>query len=153
MADATTPVFITMDEITRLIEAFEDGTLSRTEWTHEAHLAVAAWYLSRYSECNATERVITGIQRYNHVHRIRTTPTGGYHETLTLFWLAMVQRCLAALEPSTPLSERIKAVLDTYGTREGLPFEYYTRDRIMSLRARQTWVEPDRRPLESNPGC
>jgi len=148
MAELATPLLVTTKDLNRLVQAFEDCTLSRKDWTHEAHLAVAVWYLSRSSECDATARVICGIQRYNQAHRIQNTPTSGYHETLTLFWLSMVQRRLATLEPSMPLLERVNAVLNAFGTRQDLPFEYYTHDRLMSLRARQTWVEPDRRALE-----
>ncbi len=36
-------------EIESLIERFEKRILPKAEWTHEAHLAVAIWYVSKYS--------------------------------------------------------------------------------------------------------
>ena len=77
--------FRTADEIKALVRAFEDTSLPRAEWTHRAHLTVALWYLTRHSGREATARIRTGIKRYNAAKGVLTTPTGGYHETLTLF--------------------------------------------------------------------
>lgn len=40
---------MTSDDLVRLVTRFEDGTLPKAEWTHQAHLAVALWYASRLS--------------------------------------------------------------------------------------------------------
>lgn len=130
-----------------LVRRFEETTLPRTAWDHRAHLTVAAWYLLHHPEGVATERIISGIQRYNHAHGIETTPTSGYHETMTLFWIAMVRKTLGALTAETSVASRILAVLDTLGARRDAFLEYYSKDRIMSVLARRRWVEPDLRPL------
>ena len=38
---------MTSDEVVGLVARFEDGTLPKAEWTHQAHLAVALWHASR----------------------------------------------------------------------------------------------------------
>jgi hypothetical protein len=71
-------------DVLRLVARFEDGTLPTAEWTHEAHLAVALWYASRLPYQDALAVMRQGIQRLNRAHRVRTTPAGGYHETITM---------------------------------------------------------------------
>src|SRR5262249_7843776 len=94
------------------------------------------------------EKVIReGILRFNAAKAIVTTPTGGYHETMTLFWIAMVRnflRDVTANENSvTNLFNRFIEVYD----RKELLFEYYSRERLVSAEARAAWVEPDLRAL------
>lgn len=146
------PHFRHMVELIRLVETFECATLPSEEWDHPSHLAVAAWYLIHFDECAATDRMITGIRRYNRANAIAASPAGGYHETLTLFWLALVRDCLAA-NPAERVLDRVNGVLRTYGHRRRLHLEFYSRTRIMSARARSGWVPPDLQPLPSRPPC
>src|SRR5919205_1588808 len=86
--------FRTSEEMFSLLRRWEDCTLPREEWTHAAHLTVALWHLLEFDWPEAVARVRSGIKRYNAAHGIVTTPTGGYHETLTLFWLRRVRSFL-----------------------------------------------------------
>src|ERR1044072_8867483 len=88
--------FRTTEEIFALVRRFEDCTLPRVEWTHAAHLTVALWHLLQFEWPEAVVRVRTRIKRYNAAHGIVETPTGGYHETLTPFWLRVVRPFLEA---------------------------------------------------------
>src|SRR2546423_5787757 len=81
----------TTEEILAVVRGFEDCTLPRERWTHAAHLTVALWHLLQFDWPDAVARVRRGIKRYNAAHGIHTTPTGGYHETLTIFWLRRVR--------------------------------------------------------------
>ena len=139
--------FRTAGEIFSLVRRFDDCTLPREEWTHAAHLTVALWYLLEFDWPQATERVRRGIQRYNAAHGIRTTPTGGYHETLTLFWLRAVRAFLEAERNEgralTSLANELVATADSQ-----LPLRHYTRARLFSPEARASWVEPDLKSLD-----
>jgi hypothetical protein len=75
------------EEVERLVARFEDGTLPKAEWTHRAHLAVALWYGTRLPFEEALVAMRDGIQRNNAAHGVVTTPTGGYHETITRFYM------------------------------------------------------------------
>src|ERR1044071_9403468 len=132
--------FRTTEEILALVRGFEDCTLPREEWTHAAHLTVALWHLLQYDWPEAVRRVRLGIQRYNAAHGIRTTPTGGYHETLTLFWLRTVR---AFLELGRNEARSLVALAnDLVAAHDSkLPLEYYTRERLFSAEARAAWVE------------
>ena len=138
--------FRTTGEILALVRRFEDRTLPREEWTHAAHLTVALWHLLEFDWPEATARVRRGIRRYNAAHGIPTTPTGGYHETLTLFWLRVVRSFLEAerneARALVSLANELAAAADSR-----LPLRHYTRERLFSPEARASWVEPDLEPV------
>ena len=129
--------------IEALVRAFEDGSLPKARWTHQAHLTVALWYLRRYPRPEATERIREGIQAYNGRHG----NAAGYHETITLAWVAVVARFLAEHDRGQPLSSLTAALLEACGGKDHL-LVYYSDRVLMSEEARRTWVPPDRRPIE-----
>ncbi|MDT5155987.1 MAG: hypothetical protein QOH51_344 [Acidobacteriota bacterium] len=139
--------FRTTEDILALVRGFDGCTLPREEWTHNAHLTVALWYLLQYDWPEASGRVRRGIKRYNAAHGIVTTPTGGYHETLTLFWLRRVRSFLEGERNEgrslVSLANELAASAD-----KNLPLAYYTRERLFSPKARNAWVEPDLKTLD-----
>lgn len=139
--------FRTGEEMFELLRRFEDCTLPREEWTHAAHLTVALWHLLQFDWPEAVARVRHGIKRYNAAHGIRATPTGGYHETLTLFWLRAVRAFLEAerneARALVHLANELAVTAD-----KSLPLKHYTRERLFSPEARAGWVEPDLKPLD-----
>ncbi|MEG3921181.1 hypothetical protein [Microcoleus sp. POL10_C6] len=143
----TTLIYRPPSEIDSLIHAFQEGSLPRSQWTHEAHLTVALWYLCYDSEQEAINAVRNGIKRYNSVQGIETTKDGGYHETLTLFWVRTIRRYLADESRNRSMVNLANGLIAKYADRT-LPFRYYTRDRLMSWEARNNWVEPDLRAIE-----
>lgn len=134
-------------EAEQIVASFEDRSLPPESWSHSAHLTVALWYLLRHDEAGATAEMISRIRSYNHAHRIRRTTTGGYHETLTLFWMAIARRFLDASRGGAPL-DLLNRFLDAYGRRKRLHEQYYSRERFRSPRAREVWVEPDLRKID-----
>lgn len=133
-------------EILELLRGFETCALPRERWTHAAHLTVALWHLLQYDWPEAVSRVRAGIKRYNEAHGVLMTREGGYHETLTLFWMrhvrAFLERGYNEARPLVPLANELVVCSDKH-----LPLEHYTRERLFSLEARAAWVEPDLKPL------
>lgn len=138
-------------EIESVVLGFQWCTLSRSEWTHAAHLTVALWYHLRLPWPDAEKLIREGIKRFNASKCIPTTPTGGYHETMTLFWICMVRNYLAEVRAERLSMLRLFNGLIERCGRKDLPFEYYTRERLLSAEARAVWVEPDLKPLERAP--
>jgi len=138
-----------MDSIASLIHQFEACTLPRQDWTHEAHLTVGLWYLNHYPLEQATELICQGIQRYNQAWGISQTPTGGYHATLTYFYIWVINQFLKQPD-DRPLTELAESLIVRYGDRK-LPLQYWSPDRLFSWKARTGWVEPDRKPLNWPP--
>ena len=139
--------FRTTEEMLELVRRFDDCTLPREEWTHAAHLTVALWHLLQFDWPEAVARVRRGIKRYNAAHGIPTTPTGGYHETLTIFWLRTVRAFLEAeRNEARALVHLANELAET--ADKGLPLKHYTRELLFSPEARAAWVEPDLKPIE-----
>lgn len=138
--------FRSFDEILDLVRRFEDGSLPRAEWSHRAHLTVACWYLICHAEPEATSRIREGIKKYNTSQGIETTKERGYHETMTMFWARLVRAHLAKATLERPLAALVNDLVARCADKH-LPFEYYSRDRLMSWEARLDWREPDLKPL------
>jgi hypothetical protein len=140
--------YSSQDEIEAIILAFEDCTLPRSQWTHSAHLTVALWYLTHYPKLVAAQLIREGIQRYNSAMKIPQTKEGGYHETITLFWIEIVNGFLTEQADSCSNLYQANTLLQRYDN-PGLMFQYYSRDRLMSWEARTSWLEPDLNMIES----
>ncbi len=137
----------TVGEIESLIAAFENCTLPRDEWNHHAHLTVALWYLTRYSEAEATNCIRDRIQHYNKVSGIQTSNDSGYHETITIFWIRIIGRYLPIARQDFSIVDIANECIKNYGDKS-FPLQYYSRDRLMSWQARISWLEPDLKPLD-----
>ena len=137
----------TPDEIRDLVDAFERCEIPRGAWTHAAHLVVALWYLLLYGPAEGGERVRAGIQRLNSANGVPQTPEGGYHETITRFYLWAIRRHLRDAPRDASIGDLARSLIVAWGDKNR-PLEYYSRDRLFSREARVGWVEPDLRPLE-----
>lgn len=146
MGEESIRSFLSLGEARELVNRFETCQIPKAEWDHRAHLAVVFWYLAHYTEIEATEKVINGIGRYNHAQAITITKFGGYHETITLFWVALTNHYLREHRDGD-LLKRLNGFVQLYGRRKKLFLDYYSKEEIGSWRARRTWVEPDLRSL------
>jgi GNAT superfamily N-acetyltransferase len=143
------PMFACDKEIDEFVERFRARTLPKSEWTHQAHLIVGLWHLQRHPFDEALSLLRSGISAYNEATGVANTDDGGYHETLTVFFL----RALAAhAEGRVAGGSRVDLFNGLAGSRlrdKLLPLAFYRRDRIMSPAARHDWIEPDLQPLEN----
>lgn len=129
-------------EVERVVQGFRDGTLPQPEWTHRAHLTVALWYATHHPPAEALDLVRAGILRLNAAHGVVTTPTRGYHETITRFYMRVVGHHVAQDGTAGDWAERANRFIERYGSRE-LPLRHYSEARLKSPEARAAWVEPD----------
>lgn len=135
-------------EIESVVHGFQWCTLPREHWTHAAHLTIALWYHLRLPGPAAEKLIREGIKRFNEAHGIVTTPTGGYHETMTLFWIRMVRNYLEDVRAEKlSVLTLFNRLIERCGRKE-LPLEYYSRARLMSPEARANWIEPDLKSLD-----
>jgi hypothetical protein len=128
----------------RLWQRFQAQDLAHAEWNHLAHVRTAYLHLVRWPIDEAHLRMRAGIIRLNHRHGIEESPARGYFETLTRVWLHLVGAAAGRTAPSDSLDllERSPELLDRM-----LPLRHYSKDRLMSERARALFVEPDLLPL------
>jgi hypothetical protein len=129
-------------EIEAFVRSFEDGSVPRSEWTHGKHLLVALWYLWHHGPGEATRRIWEGIRRYNH----SLGNTDGYHETITLAWIAVIDRFLDGRGRSRPIADLTRELLGACGDKDFL-YRHYSREVLQSEEARHRWVPPDKSPI------
>lgn len=130
-----------LDEFLR---AFEDGTYPKQHWTHRAHVIMAAARLAASDRYAALALVRRQIRAYNEAQGGENTETSGYHETLTVFWLAVIDDFLRALPAGLSRIERVRRAADEFGTQSGLFKGYWSFDITASAEARREWTPPDR---------
>jgi hypothetical protein len=94
-------------------------------FNHAAHVRLALELLTDSPSFDAA------VERMTAALREKASAAGHpekYHHTLTLFWMHMVARLLD----------------------KELPLAYYSGDRLLDETARESWVEPDLKPLDND---
>ena len=129
------------------LAGFEQGTFPKEKWTHGAHVCMAASYILSEPSEGLLDRVRDRIRYYNISQGGQNTENSGYHETLTVFWLAIVRRYLAEHANECSRLDGVRAAFVEFGSRSGLWREYYGFDVIQSPEARRVWLSPDLRSL------
>jgi hypothetical protein len=128
-------------EIVEVVEKFERCEFALKEFTHARHLTVACWYLSICPREEALTRMRDGLQRFIAHHKKQ-----GYHETITRFWMELLENYLSQCPPATTLTSQLNGAIERFARKDVL-FAYYTRERVMSDTAKAAWVAPDLRPI------
>jgi hypothetical protein len=133
-------------DVATFMAAFNDGSLPRPAWNHRAHLTVALTVARRLTAAERLPAIRRAILRYNAAAGIESTPDSGYHETLTVFYMQVVELHVLRFPPPASVAEDANLLYAEWGDRE-LPLRYYTRERLFSREARAGWLPPDLRPL------
>lgn len=120
---------------------FEAGRWPLAEWHHQQHIQLAYLYLCLYEFPAALERARTMIKQHNAVHQLPEGPDRGYHDTVTVAWLHLVQHTLQAYGPA----ESAAAFWEQHpelSQKKTLRL-FYSKDRIMSPAAKANFLPPD----------
>ena len=140
-----------IDEIEAVVRGFEDCSTGKDDFTHAGHLTVAAWYLHKYAFEQAAARMRAGLFRFLGHHGVGPEK---YNETITLFWLKVVNAFALAqsgsrggatkeqeLSPAQFVS-LTNELIQAFGNAR-LIFDYYSESLIRSPEAKTAWLEPD----------
>jgi len=128
-------------EVAALVSAFENATIPASEFTHAAHIAVALSYLDSYPPGQALERMREKIRAFATHHGVDNL----YHETLTTFWMRLLDHVGSTSDVELPLWRRINLIVEDWIKRR--PVEaHYSTEVIKSQAARDKWIPPDRLP-------
>jgi hypothetical protein len=136
----------TAADIERLVREFIDCTLPKAQWTHEAHLRVGLWHGLRYPQDASLNLLRQRIRAYNESVGGINSPTAGYHETITHFYVAVIERFLCGVDRRRPVDELAAELIARFGARD-LPLRHYSHALLFSTDARLYWREPDLAPL------
>ena len=135
-----------MAETERIARGLIGRTLPKAEWTHQAHLRAGLWHVHEHGPALALELLRTRISAYNESVGTANTETSGYHETVTRFYVAVIDRFLSGADRSLGLDALAEQLIAAHGDRR-LPLHHYSEARLFSPLARRSWVEPDLRPI------
>ncbi len=138
-------------DIESFVRDFEACILPKPRWTHQAHLLVGLWYLSRHPPAEALDIVRERIRAYNVAVGTANTDSSGYHETITRLYLNGIGAHLAR-HGTQSLPKSLALLLESPLARSDWPLQFYSRERLFSGRARRQWVEPDLPPEPLFPG-
>jgi hypothetical protein len=128
--------------LSSFIEGFESGAYPKAQWTHQAHVAMAAHYLTLLPVPEATRIIRARIPAYNAAQGGQNTADLGYHETLTVFWVGIVAGFLAGLPEGMARIEMIAAAAERFAQESGFHKKFYGHDIAADVEARRHWVPP-----------
>lgn len=142
MADEVKP-FETDEDVLEVVRKFESCEYAPDDFGHKLHLTVALVYLLDSPYAESLERMRRGLRRFVAHHRL----SGVYHETLTVFWTRRVLAFVEQSDKSRGLARLANALNDACANSR-LVFDYYTKERIDSDKARAHWLDSDLKPLD-----
>lgn len=138
--------FTTDEDIHALTTRFIDQTLPEAEWTHAAHFAVALCLLSD-KDRDAFSAMPLLIRAYNESIGGVNSDSEGYHETITRVSLLAAKHILSEAEPSDALTDILNTLLQSRYADSRWVLNHWSKQRLFSVEARRSWVEPDLAPL------
>jgi hypothetical protein len=133
--------YCTVAEIEEVVRRFEICEYKPVEFTHAKHVTVAAWYLSHGEKEAAKERMRLGLLRF-----IRHHGKNAFHETITQFWIEMIDHRLRRADSRGDLISTINEIASRL-VDKNLIYEYYSRALLDSPEAKASWVEPNLKPI------
>jgi hypothetical protein len=99
--------------------------------------------VKQYGAAEAEERVLSGIRKFaNHAG-----VPGKFLYTTTVAWVQLVAAARKNAPPDQTFTEWIAAHPELL--RRDLLDRHYSKGRLQSPEARESWLEPDLMPLES----
>ena len=138
--------FVSDDEIAAVGAGFIDLTLPKSSWTHAAHFATTLWLISCRKDVDPARDLPHLIRRYNESVGGANTDTEGYHETITQASIRAA-RAFLAQNPGRSLTDLSNSLMRSPLGEPGWLLAYWSRERLFSVQARRSWVDPDIKPL------
>jgi hypothetical protein len=132
------------EEVREVVRKFEACEFRPSEFGHRLHLTVALSYLLDAPYGEALERMRLGLRRFI---RARDIEPRVYHETLTVFWMRRVLAFVERADKRRGLAALANELIDACGDSR-LVFEYYSKGRLDSDKARAYWLDSDLKPLD-----
>jgi hypothetical protein len=136
-------------EIDNFLAAFESGTLPKERWTHAAHLLTGACYVHCLGQALAIDHMRQCVRRYNEAVGGKNTATSGYHETITVFWIKVLDTLLHQVRPIAR-GEFVALAVERYASQRDLFRRFYDFDVVGSIEARAVWMPPTLEEIEDS---
>ena len=143
MTDFRPRLFASEAEIAHLAEGLIARSLARPEWTHEAHLGATTYLLLKRPDIDLDRELPGLIRAFNESVGGVNSDSEGYHDTITRAYLHGIRLFLAEADTSEPLHELVNELLLSPMGRRDWPLRFWSKERLMSVEARRSYVPPD----------
>jgi len=130
------------DAVRRIYRGLLEKDLPKVEWTHGAHLCAGTMMVRTLGLQGAEATMPGAIRAYNEAVGGVNSDSEGYHHTITLFYLRVLNKFLEG-RLASPVGALASAVLQAPIAARDYPLSFYTRDRLFSVEARKAWAPPD----------
>ncbi len=127
----------------KLLARFERSSIPRTEWTHRAHVQIAYLHVKNYSYAVALDKLRSGIKSLNAANGVEEGPRSGYHETITVAFLRIVESTFHAYDVAYPPSSEEFCDRHPELMCSKLFRLFYSPIALADPRAKAEFVEPD----------
>lgn len=118
-------------------------TFSAARFHHREHLLATAYLMRCAPGTDVWADLPDIIRRYNVAMGRANSDEAGYHHTIPLFYVDVLERFFADRLDRT-LVEACAELLASALADKDFVLRFYTRERLFSLEARRGWVAPDR---------
>jgi len=135
--------FLSDEAVAHIGEGLLARTLPREEWTHEAHLAATTYLALKHPEIDLDAELRGIISRYNESVGGVNSDSEGFHDTITHAYLRGIRLFLEEADISRPIHDLVNELLMSPMGRRDWPLRFWSKERLMSVEARRSWVEPD----------
>jgi len=125
-----------------IVRKFQDHSLDKSLWTHQAHITTAIWYLIHHDREDALCRIRSGIISYNLATGGENTGSNGYHETITVYWWRLIDLYIKTHE-GLEYDQLCESFLASPYAGQSKAFEFYSKEKLLSAQARACYLAPD----------
>ena len=125
------------------LKHFEDCSLEKCEFTHEAHVRMAWIYLKHFPFEQASNLIRDGIKRFNQSKGNST----GYHETVTQAFAYIIHDAIQK-HPSMSSWHEFRSLHSHFLDRTNpILLKYYQKETLDQPQSRLEFIDADVQPL------
>jgi hypothetical protein len=136
---------MTKEEVTRVLDRFRRGVLTREEWNHQSHIIAGLHHVLTNDNAAAAAALKDEIERLGAFNKLRLV----YNVTVTEAWVRLLRGYVEA-NPGLDLVGLVNSLPTPMQTRMFL-HRFYSEDQLYA-RGHGQFVEPDRAPLDWRTG-
>jgi len=129
-------------EIADIGEGFLARTFPPARFRHREHLIMTTYLLVRYPERDWRAELPDLIRAYNVAAGGVNDDTRGYHHTMTMAFLTIIESVLGE-GGGGEVAAACHKVLSSQAAAPDLLLRFWSREALYSREARRGWVEPD----------
>lgn len=129
-------------EISHIYEGFKDGSLPEEEWTHKAHLITALSLLIDFGLVKTEAIMPDMIREYNTSRGGINSATEGYHHTITIFYLRLIEK-FRTENSKYQIESLAEKLLKSEIANPYFTLNFYSKEHLFTPAARLGFVPPD----------